>query len=109
MNHVKKTPKRVPENASGDFYVEGGLCMSCCLAHIEAPDLMNDETAGFRECYFRRQPRTEAEVTQAIMAVWVSEIDALRYGGTDPAIIRRLHDLKVGDCCDHTLTDDSAA
>lgn len=109
MNHTKKTPKRVPENAPGDFYVEEGLCTSCCLAHAEAPDLMNDATADFRECYFRRQPRTEAEVTQAIMAVWVSEMGALRYGGTDPAIIRRLHDLNAGDCCDHARDDDASA
>jgi hypothetical protein len=96
-------PQRVPENAPGDFYVEANMCTRCCLAHIEAPGLMNDPNAEFRECFFRRQPQTEAEVEQAINAVWVSEMGALRYGGTDQSIIRRLHAMKSGHCCDNPI------
>lgn len=96
----KPFPKRVPENAPGDFYVEADQCMHCCLPHGEAPELMNDPSVYFRECYFRRQPKTAEEVERAIQAIWVSELDCLRYGGTDPKIIQRLHQLGKGGCCD---------
>ena len=93
----------VPENAPGDFYVQAGLCLQCCLPHEEAPELMNDCKQLFRECYFRRQPQTPEEVERAIQAIWISEMRALCYGGTDQTIIRRLHELSAGDCCDHPL------
>ena len=91
--------KRVPENAPGDFYVEEGMCMRCCLVHGQAPELLNDPKQDFRQCYFRRQPQTPAEIDAAIRAIQVSETAALRYGGTDQTIIRRLG----GGCCDHVL------
>lgn len=100
--------KRVPENAPGDFYVEAGVCLHCCLPHHEAPDLMNDRKADFDECYFRRQPKTAEEVERAIQAIYVSELDCLRYGGNDQAIIRRLHELGRGDCCDVPRTTETA-
>jgi hypothetical protein len=95
--------QRVPENAPGDFYVATGSCLACCLPHEAAPELMNDCKEPFRECYFQRQPQTPEEIEQAIQAVWVSELDCSRYGGTDQAIIRRLHELGRGDECDHPL------
>jgi|SRR5581483_342461 len=95
--------KRVKQNAPGDFYVESDCCLSCCLPHSEAPELMNDANIPFTECYFRRQPRTPEEVEHAIQAISISELDCLRYGGHDPAIIRRLQKLGRGGCCDHPL------
>src|SRR5947209_7281112 len=83
-------PQRVAENVPGDFYVEGGLCLHCCIVHEYAPGLMNDLNEPYEECYFRRQPQTPGEVEQAIAAIEVSEIGALRYGGNDPEIISRL-------------------
>lgn len=73
--------------------------MRCCLVHGEAPELMNDPAQEFRQCYFRSQPQTSKEVEHAIRAIGVSETAALRYGGTDSAIIKRLN----GECCDHPL------
>jgi hypothetical protein len=64
---------------------------------------MNDLEQPFRECYFRRQPQTPEEIEQAIRAISISEVQALRYGGVDQAIIRRLHELGSADCCDHPL------
>ena len=75
--------QRVPENAPGDFYVEADTCLRCCLPHGEAPELMNDSSVDFRECYFRRQPQTPEEVERAIQAISVSELDGIRYGGDD--------------------------
>jgi len=98
-----QSPARVPENVPGDFYVEANVCLQCCLAHAEAPDLMNDAEVDFEECYFRRQPNTEAEVQRAINAIWVSELSALRYGGTDQAILLRLHEIGHGHCCDNKV------
>lgn len=62
---------------------------------------MNDSELDFEECYFRRQPHTAVELDQAINAILVSGIDALRYGGADPVIIRRLHELNHGHCSHH--------
>jgi len=95
--------QRVPENAPGDFYVEAGVCLQCYLPHEAAPELMNDCKTYFRECYFRRQPQTPAEVEHAIQAIAFSELDCIRYGGSDQSVIRRLYELGRGDACDHPL------
>jgi hypothetical protein len=95
--------ERVPENAAGDFYVEEGRCLHCCLPHAEAPELLNDPNKDFRQCYFRRQPQTPLEVEHAVEAIWASDIAALRYGGTDQSIIRKLHERGVGHCCDNPV------
>ena len=71
-------PQRVPENAPGDFYVEEGMCMRCCLVHGEAPELFNDPTTEFQQCYFRRQPSSKAELEHAFAAMSVTEVCALR-------------------------------
>lgn len=95
--------QRVPENAPGDFYVEADTCLTCCMPHREAPELMNDCTEDFRECYFRRQPQTPEEVERAIRAIGASDLACVRYGGSDQAIIRRLHEIGRADCCDQLL------
>ena len=86
-------PKRVPENAPGDFYVGAGACTQCCLPHAEAPELLNDPDTPFRECYYRRQPQNQAEVEHALRAVAVCCVDAHRYGGSDLSILARLEQL----------------
>src|SRR5438874_7897317 len=95
-------PQRVPENVPGDFYVEAGLCTRCCLVHGEARELLNDPNKPFEECFFRRQPKTPEEVEAAIIAISVSEMGALRYGGTDPEIIAKLRARRCAHACDHT-------
>jgi hypothetical protein len=95
-------PQRVPENAPGDFYVEAGRCLRCCLPHGEAPDLLNDPEKPFEECFFRRRPQTPEEIDRAIGALWMSETGALRYGGTDPEIVAKLCSRGSGHLCDHT-------
>lgn len=95
-------PQRVPANAPGDFYVEAGLCTRCCLPHTEVPELLNDPEQPFEECFFRRQPQTPEEIDRAINAISMSEVCALRYGGTDPNIIAKLRTRGCGHVCDHT-------
>jgi hypothetical protein len=100
--------KRVSENAPGDFYVEAGCCVRCCLPHGEAPELMNDPSVDFRGCYFRRQPEDAKEIEHAIQAIRISEVACLRYGGTNQAILQRLHQLGKGRACDHSATPEAS-
>ncbi|MFL6229524.1 MAG: ferredoxin [Pyrinomonadaceae bacterium] len=84
----KKKFEPTPLNVEGDFYVEKETCLTCMAPHHEAPELMGlDEVTG---CYFRRQPQTPEELEHAIEAVWVSCVEALRYAGNDPEILKRL-------------------
>lgn len=88
--------KSHPRNAPGDFYVLDGCCIACTAPEHEAPDLIEHDEAN--HCYFKRQPRTREEEDRAIMAVAVGCCGAVRYGGQDPRIIRRLVELGSDDC-----------
>ncbi len=92
--------ERVSENVPGDFYVVNDLCLRCCLPHGEAPELLNDLAKDFDQCYFRRQPQSPAETEQAIQAIHVSCVCALRYAGSDPQILARLKELGDAHQCD---------
>jgi hypothetical protein len=92
---------RYPENAPGPFYVEKDLCLICCTPESAAPDLIGfykDPSGTHREshCYFKKQPETPEELERAIEAMHLCCCGAYRYGGSDPAIIRRLIELNVG-------------
>jgi hypothetical protein len=96
---VTKKISRYPENI-GDFYVENDSCITCGAPEVEAPDLIIHSTKEYGHCYFKKQPKTEKEIDQAINAIWVSCVGALRYGGTDQQIIKRLYEIGLGDKCD---------
>jgi hypothetical protein len=91
---------RNPRNALGPFYVVKGHCVSCGAPQAEAPGLVTLDDDG---CYFHRQPETPAEVNDAIRAMFVSCIEAYRYGGDDPTIRRRLAELGHSHLCDSPL------
>jgi hypothetical protein len=98
---VKKTisRERYPQNSAGDFYVEKEACMMCMMPEVEAPELMGfDQEQG--NCYFKKQPTTPEEISHAISAVANSEIQGLRYAGSEPDILRRLVDAGAAECCD---------
>lgn len=88
-----------PNNAPGPFYVENDMCISCAAPEAEAPDLMGHVKEDYH-CYFKKQPSTPEELNRAINAVAVSCCKAVRYGGTDPAILQRLAELCSVDSCD---------
>ena len=98
---VKKviSRERYPQNAAGDFYVEKEACMMCMMPEIEAPELMGFDKEGWN-CYFKKQPTTPEETSHAISAVASSEIQGLRYAGSDPDILRRLVEAGASECCD---------
>lgn len=87
-------------NAEGDFYVEKDGCTLCGAPEVEAGGLIGHSEDG---CYFIRQPQTEEEIEQAINAIAVSCVSAVRYGGTDQKIIKKLHELDLATECDHEL------
>jgi hypothetical protein len=94
---------RYPLSVAGDFYVVDGMCIACTAPEHEAPDLMaHDSTAdaGYH-CYFKRQPATPEELERAMMAVAVGCCGAVRYGGTNPAVLHRLAELGTSTACDH--------
>jgi hypothetical protein len=98
--------RRYPLNSPGDFYVLDGMCIACTAPEHEAPDLMAHDCAPDRgyHCYFCRQPKTPEELSRAVMAVRVGCCGAVRYGGTDPAILRRLGELGAAEACDHRVS-----
>ena len=61
---------------------------------------MSPPTDADPDTYFARQPSTEAELDQAIAATEVCCTVTVRYGGTDPTILRWLHP----DVCDFRIT-----
>src|SRR4051794_15988361 len=100
---MKPKHSRHPLNAAGDFYVVDGYCISCTAPEHEAPDLMGHDCAerpGY-QCFFRRQPGTSEELDRAMRAVAVGCCGSVRYGGTDPAVLKRLAKLRATDACDH--------
>lgn len=87
-------------NVEGDFYVEKDSCILCGAPEVEAMGLMAHSDGG---CYFVRQPETEEEIEQAINAIAVSCVSAVRYGGTDQKIIKKLYSLNLESECDYKL------
>lgn len=96
---------RFHKNVPGPFYTTGE-CLACGLPEHEAPELLASLDAEDNpkcDTYFIRQPETPEEVEKACRALEVCCVDDLRYGGTDPAIIRRLgNDPRY---CDYLLED----
>ena len=96
----RATPHRLEKNAPGPFYTTGE-CMACEAPEVEAPDLLAPLEGENYDTYFVRQPETPEEVERACRAAEVCCVSAIRYGGTDPAIIRRLSNHP--EYCDHLL------
>jgi len=91
---------RLQKNVPGAFYTTGE-CLSCTMPKSEAPTLLallNDENS---DTYFVRQPATPEETEMACRAALVCCVSAIRYGGDDPSIIRRLGNRD--EHCDHVL------
>lgn len=82
-------PRRLEKNAPGPFYTTGE-CLACGAPEYEAPELLTPLDDDNYDTYFVRQPETPEEVERACRAAEVCCVNALRYGGTDPAVIRRL-------------------
>jgi hypothetical protein len=95
-------PHRLEKNAPGDWYTTGE-CMACGAPEAEAPELLSPLTDDDLETYFTRQPATAAELAHACRAAEVCCVTSLRYGGRDPAVIRRLGNS--GEFCDFVVAE----
>src|SRR6476469_4734153 len=89
---VRMPEDRTPLNAPGPFYVAKDQCIACRAPEAEAPSLMAYDEEHY-SCYFHRQPETPDEAYRAIRAVWASCCGAVRYGGSDLQVIKRLADI----------------
>lgn len=90
-----------PKNVPGDFYVQNNHCITCEAPYHEAPDLMaHDKEGSYPHCYFKKQPETPEEVERAISACQVSCVQAVRYAGKNPKILKRFQELDAADSCD---------
>jgi hypothetical protein len=85
VSRVKLPPH--PMNAPGPFYVEHGCCITCGVPETEAPQLFGSHDA---HCFVRRQPETPNEADQMMDTMLWSEVDCIRYRGTDRDVIQRL-------------------
>lgn len=101
-------PRPHPENSAGPFYVDDGYCIFCAAPHAEAPTLIGWIKDGPHHCIFRKQPETADEIDQALNAMCVSCVCALRYSGDDPNILERLKARGMSHLCDR-LTPRSSA
>src|SRR5215470_3981897 len=103
MLMTKEPVKRYEKNSLGPFYVEAGACIACGAPEHSAPHLIRFHNEDY-QCYFFRQPAAPEEISRAIRALWTSCCGALRYGGTDPEVLKRLADLDLTDQCDQKVT-----
>ena len=101
--------KRHPKNADGDFYTTGHLdtegewcsdCLFCGLPQKEAPDLIAPIDESNTDTYFLRQPKSPEELERAIASTEVCCVDAVRYGGKDKSVLKRIH----SSLCDYRVT-----
>lgn len=93
--------KRHSKNAPGPFYVVQGECISCRTPESVAGGLMSYDEGRDNGCFFVRQPVDESETSAAVLAVQASCCGAVRYGGKDPEILRRLAALDCSYQLDH--------
>jgi hypothetical protein len=95
---MKQIP-RTPANVEGPFYVQADQCTACGAPEAEAPALIRFDDVH-QSCFFYRQPADAEDTYRAISAVAVCCVRALRYGGSDPDILRRLARLHLVSQCD---------
>jgi hypothetical protein len=88
------------KNVPGPFYTTGE-CLCCTMPELEAPTLLAKLDGENSDTYFVRQPATPEETEMACRAAFVCCVSAIRYGGDDAAIIRRLGNR--ADHCDQLL------
>lgn len=100
--------EREDGSAPGPFYVIKGMCITCDLPIQTAPETVRYRTSpceGCPEgcpdhCFVSRQPETPEELERMLEVVRGSCVEAYRYCGTDPEILRRLVEAGCRDQCD---------
>lgn len=96
---------RATDAVPGPFYVRSEQCITCALPPDMAPENIRfhhtppcDNCSNY--CYVHKQPQTPAELDLIIEAMCGSCVSAIRYCGTDPAILHRLREAGMAELCD---------
>lgn len=100
--------EREENSAPGPFYVVKDMCITCSLPVDTAPEMIRYHErpcegcpdGNTHHCLVTRQPATREEIEQMIEVVAGSCVQAYRYCGTDPKILRRLKQLGCAEQCD---------
>jgi hypothetical protein len=103
----RTVPKRGPSyhrNVEGPFYVSD-LCITCGLPVETAPNNIDFDCHADCEncpdsCYVKRQPESDEERDRLIEAMLGSEVENIRYCGTDPYVLQRVSDAGLAHLCD---------
>jgi hypothetical protein len=98
---TRESESAEPKSAFGDFYVQDACCTSCGVPQAIAPDLVGWKNENLTQCYWLKQPQTADELERTIKIIYTQELGCHRYGGKDPAILRRL----PAEDCDHLRPD----
>jgi ferredoxin len=90
-------PKPHAKNAAGPFYVDEEMCVACGCCEDAAPQLF-----AFEElcAYVARQPANPNELEQMLEASGSCMTSCIRYGGSDPDVLRRLAENELASACD---------
>jgi hypothetical protein len=110
MPQAMVTPlyEREEGSAPGPFYVVKDQCITCSLPTNVAPGNIQYHkrpcsscpTSLTEHCIVTRQPETPEELVSMIEVVAASCVEAYRYCGTDPEILRRLIEAGCKEQCD---------
>jgi len=84
---VPEPPSRSCEADERGFYIEAGCCVLCGVPESIAPNLFQMDE---HSCFLVRQPRSSTEIDQVIDAMASSELECIRYGGADDALLQRI-------------------
>jgi len=100
--------EREDGSAPGPFHVIKDQCITCSLPTETAPENIRYHerpctscpTSLTEHCVVTRQPETPEELDRMIEVVAGSCVEAYRYCGTDPEILRRLVEAGCREQCD---------
>lgn len=90
--------KRYRLNVVGPFHVADGCCTSCGVPQMIAPELFSEIEQD--HCFVKRQPETVVETEAMLQVIAAQDLRCIRYGGSDPTIIRRLAEEGEAEQCD---------
>jgi hypothetical protein len=100
--------EREDGSAPGPFYAVKDFCITCSLPVETAPENIryherpctSSPSTLIHHCLVVRQPETAEELDQMIEVVAGSCVEAYRYCGTDPEILRSLVEAGRKEQCD---------
>lgn len=110
MRDTMVTPiyEREDGSAPGPFYAVKDMCITCSLPVETSPETVRYHkrpctkcpTTQIDHCFVHQQPESPEQIDSMIEVIAGSCVEAYRYCGTDPEILRRLVEAGCRDRCD---------